>query len=49
MPSRTPFNHGDNIVSWFASYTTGTSIGCESTTEYDFLHLADFDPAVIGI
>ena len=32
MPSRTPFNHGDNIVSWFASRTTGTSIGCRASS-----------------
>lgn len=49
MPVRRPSNHGDNIVSWFSSHTTGTSIGCESDIEYSYLHLADFDPAVVHI
>ncbi len=46
MPVRTPTNHGQNIVSWFASYKMRRSIGCESTTEFNYAHLLDFDRAV---
>jgi len=46
MPVRAPTNHGHNVVSWFSSYKLRRSIGCESTTEFNYAHLLDFDRSV---
>ena len=37
MPVRRPSNHGDNIVSWFSSHTTGFTTS--GSAQVDRMHL----------